>query len=154
MLAIGCDHGGFDLKQELLKHLEETGVPFVDMGCYSPESVDYPDVARAVANEVAKGTYPLGVLICGTGIGISIAANKVNGIRAALCTNSYEARMAREHNDANILCMGGRVIGPNVAMEILDTFLAGTFAGGRHAARVQKITDIEKQAEEGKRWVD
>lgn len=144
-IAVASDHGGFKLKKEVLKYLQETGIEYKDFGTYSDESVDYPDIAKPVAEAVAKGEFDLGVLCCGTGIGVSIAANKVAGIRAALCHDTYSARMAREHNNANIITMGERVIGPGLARDILASFLNAEFSGGRHARRVEKIHDIEKK---------
>ena len=137
MIIIGSDHGGFALKQQLIDYLTQKGVRFVDKGTFTEDSVDYPDIAQAVCDEIGDGD--LGVLICGTGIGISIAANKHAGIRAALCCTEYSAKMAREHNDANVLCLGGRVIGVETAKAILDEFLSSSFSGGRHLNRVSKI---------------
>ncbi|MBQ6692793.1 MAG: ribose 5-phosphate isomerase B [Clostridia bacterium] len=142
MIVLGSDHGGFALKEELAAYLKEKGLEVKDMGCYSPESVDYPDVAQAACEEV-KQQGCLGILLCGTGIGISISANKVPGIRAALCSDPYSARMCREHNNAQVLCLGGRVVGPELAKCIVDAFLEGSFAGGRHQRRVDKIMAIE-----------
>lgn len=146
-IAIGSDHAGFLLKDDIMKHLSEKGVEFKDFGTYSEESCDYPDIALEVAENVAEKNYDLGILCCGTGIGISIAANKVNGIRAALCSDTYSAHSAREHNNANILALGGRVVGKGLACDIVDTFLSAKFLGGRHARRVDKITAIEKKYE-------
>ncbi|MDN5292883.1 MAG: ribose 5-phosphate isomerase [Eubacteriales bacterium] len=143
-IAIGSDHGGFKLKEEIKSHLAELGYEYHDFGTFSPEAVDYPDFARKVAEAVAKGDYERGILICGTGIGIGIAANKVPGIRAALCHDTFSARASREHNDANILTMGERVIGPGLAKEIVKVWLESEFAGGRHARRVEKIRAIER----------
>lgn len=143
ILALGSDHGGFQLKETIKKHLDETGFTYRDFGTYSLESVDYPDIAQAVAKAVTDGECEKGIIICGTGIGISIAANKVKGIRAALCHDVFSAQMSREHNDANILAMGERVIGPGLALMIVDTWLAANFAGGRHGRRVEKITALE-----------
>ena len=142
MIVIGSDHGGLALKEELAAYLKEKGLEVKDMGCYSPESVDYPDVAQAACEEV-KQQGCLGILLCGTGIGISISANKVPGTRAALCSDPYSARMCREHNNAQVLCLGGRVVGPELAKCIVDAFLEGSFAGGRHQRRVDKIMAIE-----------
>lgn len=143
-IAIGCDHGGFQLKAEVTRLLVEMGVEYHDFGCFSQESVDYPDYAEKVARAVARGEYPLGILLCGTGLGVSIAANKVKGIRAVVCHDTFSARMSREHNDANILAMGGRVVGPDLAREVARTFLTGKFSGdARHGRRVAKITAIE-----------
>ncbi|MFZ5625962.1 MAG: ribose 5-phosphate isomerase B [Bacillota bacterium] len=144
-IAIGSDHGGFFLKEEIKRLLEELGLEYRDFGCHSPESVDYPDIAEAVGEAVARGEYPRGILICGTGIGISIAANKIPGVRAALCHDTFSARATREHNDANILCMGERVIGFGLAREIVKTWLEGSFAGGRHQRRVDKIRQLEQK---------
>lgn len=143
-LAIGSDHGGFHLKAVIMEYLTKKGVSFHDFGTYSTESVDYPDIALDVAQAVTKGEYERGILICGTGIGISIAANKVKGIRAALCHDVFSAQMSREHNDANILAMGERVIGSGLAEMIVEKWLSSEFAGGRHAKRVCKIANIEK----------
>lgn len=139
-IIIGSDHGGFDLKEVCRRFLEENpDYEVTDMGVYSPESSDYPEIAHRVAQEVSEGNYTRGVLICGTGIGMSLAANRHPGIRAALCHDLYTARMSRQHNDANILAMGGRVIGPGLALEMLDLFLKTAFEGGRHQRRVEKI---------------
>ena len=145
MLAIASDHGGFALKQELMAHLRDTGVEFEDLGTYTEESCDYPDYAEKLGRAVAAGEYEKGVLICGTGIGISIAANKIPGIRCALCGDCYSAEMARRHNNANVMALGGRVVGPEPAKRILDTFLTTSFDGGRHQRRVDKITALEQK---------
>jgi len=142
-VAIGSDHGGFELKQLLKEEIEALGYDVLDMGVHSHEPVDYPDIALAVSKSVQSGQASLGVLVCGTGIGMSITANKVRGIRAALCHDTYSARMSREHNDANVLAMGARVIGPELAREVLRAWLAGKFAGGRHQRRVDKIGNVE-----------
>ncbi len=140
MIAIGSDHGGFALKQEIMKYLEEQGIEYKDYGCYSEKSCDYPVYGKAVAEAVAGGECEKGILICGTGIGISIVANKVPGIRAALCHDCFSAQATREHNDANILAMGGRVIGPGHALKVVDTFLHTEFSGDeRHIRRIQMI---------------
>lgn len=140
MIAIGCDHGGFELKNEIMKHLEERGIEFKDFGCTSNESVDYPEYGKKVAEAVASGKYEKGILICGTGIGISIAANKVKGIRAALCTDCFMAEATRLHNDANILALGGRVVGPGLALKIVDTFIDTPFSNDeRHIRRIGLI---------------
>lgn len=144
-IAIGCDHGGFDLKQEIIKYLESEKYEVKDFGTYSTESCDYPDYALPVAESVAKGEYEFGILICGTGIGIGISANKVPGIRAALCSDTFSAHATREHNNANILTMGERVVGPGLAIDIVKTFLTSEFQGGRHTRRIDKITAIEKK---------
>ncbi len=143
-IAIGCDHGGYELKNEIIKHLEATGVNYKDYGCYSTASVDYPEIALKVAGDVSKGEARLGILVCGTGIGMSLAANKVRGIRAAACSETFSAKFTRLHNDSNILCLGGRVIGPGVALEMVDLFIGTEFEGGRHQRRVDAIMDIEK----------
>ncbi len=143
-IVIGADHGGFELKESVKAYLQAKGYKLIDKGTFEGTvSVDYPDYGRAVAESVASGEATFGIVICGTGIGISLAANKVPGIRAALCTDPYMARMAREHNDAQILAMGGRVIGPGLAQAIVDAFLTADFQGGRHARRVEKIKAIE-----------
>ena len=144
-LALGCDHGGFELMQKVKAHLDAKGIEYFDYGTYSTESCDYPIFAEAAANAVASGECDLGILICGTGIGISISANKVKGIRAALCSDCFSAEMTRRHNDANILCMGARVLGEGLALKIVDTFLDASFDGGRHAKRVALIHEIESR---------
>lgn len=143
MIAIGSDHAGYSLKKEVIAWLNENNMPFVEFGCMNGESCDYPLVAEEVCSRIVNGEAEFGILICGTGIGISMAANKVKDIRAALCTDSYMAKYTRLHNDANVLCMGGRVIGAGVAAEIVETFLNTDFEGGRHQRRVDQITDIE-----------
>ena len=145
MIAVASDHGGFDLKSYVVKYLSENKVEFEDLGTFNTDSVDYPDYAVKAAEGVAQGKYEKGIVICGTGIGISIAANKIHGIRAALCTDSYMARMSRQHNDANILALGGRVIGPELALDIVETWLNTEFLGGKHKRRIDKIADIEKK---------
>ena len=142
MIAIGCDHGGYALKCEIIKHLAERGEEFIDCGC-GGETVDYPDIAKKVCDKFTNGEADKCILICGTGIGMSMAANKINGIRAALCGDTYSAKFTRLHNDANVLCMGARVIGAGLACEIVDAFLGAEFEGGRHVARVQKMMDLE-----------
>lgn len=142
MLAIGCDHGGFELKSEIMKHLEERGIEYKDFGCYGTDSVDYPEYGKKVAHAVADGKCERGILICGTGIGISIAANKVKGVRAALCTDCFMAQATREHNDANILALGGRVVGAGLALKIVDTFLDTEFSNDeRHIRRINQIEE-------------
>lgn len=145
MIAIGSDHGGYALKQEILKILEEKGIDYIDCGCFSADSVDYPDIAEAVCANITDGSCEKGILLCGTGIGISIAANKVHGIRAALCHSEFDAKMCREHNNANIMCLGGRTTGPNIALEMVDLFLNTDFGGDRHQRRVDKIMAIESK---------
>ena len=143
MIAIGCDHGGFALKEAVKKHLEEKGIEIKDFGCYSTESVDYAVHAAKVAHCVADGEAEYGILVCSTGIGISMAAIKVKGIRAALCCDTHAAEMTRRHNNANILCMGGLVISEQTGLDIVDTFLSFEFEGGRHQRRVDQIAAIE-----------
>jgi ribose 5-phosphate isomerase B len=143
-VAIGSDHGGFRLKEEIKALLNELKVDNHDFGTYTKESVDYPDISRQVAEAVADGEYDRGIIVCGTGIGVSIAANKINGIRAALCNDVFSAKMSREHNDANILTLGERVIGSGLALMIVEVWLKTEFAGGRHACRIEKITQLEK----------
>ena len=142
-IAIGCDHGGIELKLEIVKHLEERGFEIVDFGIKEYKSVNYPEIALPLAKAVASKECERGILVCGTGIGMSMAANKVKGIRAAVCSDHFSAKYTRLHNDANILCLGGRVIGPGVANEMVDLFIDTEYEGGRHATRVQMITDIE-----------
>ncbi|NTW04993.1 MAG: ribose 5-phosphate isomerase B [Peptococcaceae bacterium] len=145
-VVLACDHGGFKLKSEILDYLTGNKIDCLDVGTYSEESVDYPDYSVKAAQAVVSGECDLGIICCGTGIGVSIAANKVPGIRAALCHDTFSARMAREHNDANILTLGQRVIGPGLALDIVDAFLrAGFQAGGRHCRRVEKIAELEKR---------
>ena len=140
MLAIGSDHAGYELKQEIMKHLEEKGIEYKDYGCYSEEAVDYPVYGKLVGHAVADGVCEKGILICGTGIGISITANKIKGIRAAVCTDCFTAEATRLHNDANILALGGRVVGPGLAVKIVDTFLNTPFSGDeRHIRRIAQI---------------
>ncbi len=140
MIAIGSDHGGFALKQEIMKHLKERNIEYKDFGCYDESSCDYPVYARLVTHEVTEGRSDKGILICGTGIGISISANKVPGIRAALCTDCFCAEATRQHNDANVLCLGGRVVGAGLAIKIVDTFLDTPFSEDeRHKRRIQQI---------------
>ena len=143
MIAIGCDHGGYELKLEIKKYLDEKGIEYKDVGC-NGESCDYPDIAKDVCTLIQNGDAEKGILICGTGIGISIAANKHKGIRAALCTDSYMAQFTRLHNDSNVLCMGGRVIGGGVAVQITEAFLTTEFEGGRHQRRIDKISALEE----------
>ncbi|CAN5209047.1 ribose 5-phosphate isomerase B [soil metagenome] len=142
-IAIGSDHAGFPLKQELAASLVDAGHQVDDLGTTSDERVDYPDFGAAVGRSVASGASELGVCVCGTGIGISIAANKVDGVRAAVIHDVTSARLAKEHNDANVVCLGARLVGPEVAQESLHVFLATTWQAGRHAERVDKITALE-----------
>ena len=143
MIALGCDHGGFALMQVIKSHLEELGLEYRDYGTYSAESCDYPVYAEAAARAVASGECDRGILVCGTGIGISMAANKVKGIRAALCSDCFSAEMTRRHNDANMLALGARVLGDGLALKIVDTFLTTGFDGGRHQRRIDLISAIE-----------
>mgnify|MGYP003300496289 CR=1 FL=1 len=140
MIGIGCDHGGYALKQEIIKYLEDKKIEYKDFGCYNEDSVDYPVYGKKVANAVVEGECEKGILICGTGIGISIAANKIKGIRAALCHDCFSAQATREHNNANILAMGGRIVGPGLAVKIVDTFLNTEFSNDeRHIRRIEQI---------------
>jgi len=141
-IAIGCDHRGLELKQYIITLVADTEHSIEDFGCYGPEPVDYPDIARKVAMVVARGGFDHGILICNTGIGMSIAANKVKGIRAALCFDSSDSRCARQHNDANILCLGAER-GKEQVPQIIEAYLAGEFEGGRHLRRVDKIAALE-----------
>ncbi len=143
MIALGCDHGGLNIKNAVINYLKDKGIEYKDYGCYTSESVDYPVYAYKVASYVAGGEAELGILCCGTGIGISMAANKVKGIRAAVVGNEFSAEMTRRHNDSNILCMGGRVTTEEEAVKYADIFLNTPFEGGRHTKRVDMITDIE-----------
>ena len=142
MIAIGSDHGGFELKELIIRHLEEQGVDVNDMGCYDKSSCDYPVYCRAVAKAVADGSCEKGIVICTTGIGISITANKVKGIRAALCADTLSAKLTRLHNDSNVLALGAGIVGPNLAVEIVDTFLNTDFSGEeRHQRRIDGIEE-------------
>ncbi|PKM74332.1 MAG: ribose 5-phosphate isomerase B [Firmicutes bacterium HGW-Firmicutes-16] len=144
MIALGSDHGGFELKNEIMKYLDEKGIAYKDFGTYSKDSCDYPVYAELVGKAVASGENESGILVCGTGIGVSISANKVKGVRAALCHDCYSAEYTRRHNNANILALGGRVIGVGHALKIVDIFLNTEFEGGRHARRVDIISKIEE----------
>ncbi len=145
MIAIGSDHAGFELKREVMKHLEELGLQYKDYGTYSAESCDYPDFGEAVGRAVVSGECERGILICGTGIGIGMAANKIHGVRCATCSDCFSADMARRHNNANILAFGARVVGGGLALMLVDTFLGTEFEGGRHAIRVDKIMSLENK---------
>ena len=145
MIAIGCDHAGFLLKEKMKNVISELGFEFKDCGCYDENSVDYPVIAKAVCEAVKSGEAEKGILICGTGVGMSIAANKVNGIRASLCGDTFSAKFTRLHNDSNVLCMGARVIGEGIAAEIVKTYLTTDFEGGRHERRVNLITELENE---------
>ncbi len=144
-IALGSDHAGFELKEDLRAYLADLTVEALDLGAYSPDAVDYPDVAAQVAQKVSRGEVERGLLICGAGIGMSIAANRFPGVRAALCHDSFTARVSREHNDANILVLGGRLIGKGLAREILQIWLETEFQGGRHQRRLDKITALEEK---------
>lgn len=144
LLAIGCDHGGYELKKEILAYLDKEGVAYRDFGCDSTESVNYPVYAKKVCEAIQSGECYRGILVCGTGIGMSMAANKHKGIRAACCENTFSARFTRMHNDANVLCLGGRVVGAGLALDMVKLFLETEFEGGRHAQRVAMITEIEE----------
>lgn len=144
-IGIGSDHGGYNLKSEIIKHLKNKNYEVIDYGTDSADSVDYPDYGLKVGEAVVNGQCDKGIVICGTGLGISISANKVPGIRAALCTNSFMAKMSREHNDSNILALGERVVGLDHALDILDTWMNTEFLGGRHGDRVSKIKKIEEK---------
>ena len=142
-LIIGSDHGGFRLKASIVEELTKAGHQVEDAGTHSADSVDYPDIAVAVARRVAEGEFARGILVCGTGIGMSIAANKIAGVRAAVVSDGFSARMARAHNDANVLCLGERVVGPGLAGDLVKAFLDTPFEGGRHATRVDKIRQVD-----------
>ena len=143
MIALGADHGGYLLKEEIKKHLEKMGIDYIDFGTYSSDSVDYAKIAYKTCKSVTSGECEKAILCCGTGIGISMAANKVKGIRAACCSDWFSAKYTRLHNDANALCLGGRVVGAGLALEMVDVFLTTEFEGGRHQRRVDQITAIE-----------
>lgn len=143
MLYIGADHGGFELKNEIIKYLKENDIEFVDLGTTTGEAVDYPPIANKLCTKVLEKSDNNGILVCGTGIGMSIAANKVNGIRAAHCTDYYSAKYTRLHNNSNVLCLGGRITGSGLALELVQVFLDTEFLGGRHQRRVDEIINIE-----------
>lgn len=143
MIALGCDHGGLALKRHVMEYLEAHGLEYKDFGCYTGESCDYPDFGRAAAEAVASGECDRGIVVCTTGIGISIAANKVKGIRCAHCADSLEAEMTRRHNDANMLAIGAGFTGKNLAERMVEVFLSTDFEGGRHARRVEKLNAIQ-----------
>ncbi len=143
MLYLGADHGGYSLKESIKEYLDGKGVEYVDCGTHSEESVDYAPIAKNVCDKVVEDKNNLGILCCGTGIGVSMAANKVNGIRAACCSDYFSAKYTRLHNNANVLCMGGRVVGAGLALELVDVFLNTGFEGGRHQRRIDQLTDIE-----------
>ncbi len=143
MIALGSDHAGFPLKEEIKKYLEEKGIEYKDYGCYTPERFDYAIAAKKACDGVMSGECDKAILCCGTGIGISMAANKVKGIRAACCSDYFSAKYTRAHNDANVLCMGSRVVGAGLALELVEVFLNTEFEGGRHQARIDQISAIE-----------
>lgn len=143
MISIGCDHGGLEMKNAITEHLKARGFEVCDKGTYTTDSVDYPEIALKVTEDITSGKANLGILVCGTGIGMSIAANKVKGIRAAVCTDHFSTKYTRLHNNTNILCLGGRVIGTGLALELVDIFVDTEFEGGRHQRRVDMITNIE-----------
>ena len=145
MIAIGCDHGGFELKSIIIKYLEDNGYEYVDCGTYDENSIDYPDIAKVVCSKVQSGECDKGILVCGTGIGMNMCANKHKGIRAAQCHDTFSAKMTRIHNNANVLTMGGRVVGSELAKDIVKEFLTNEFEGGRHEARVSKMMSIENE---------
>ena len=145
MIALGSDHAGLELKREIMKHLDELSLEYRDYGTYTSESCDYPVYGEAVGRAVASGECERGILVCGTGIGISIAANKVKGVRAAVCSDTFSAEMSRAHNDANIIAVGARVVGTGLALKIVDAFLNTPFEGGRHQRRVGLMMDIENR---------
>ena len=138
-VAIGCDHGGFELKQKIIEYLKARDIEFKDFGIYIKEASDYPEIAKEVSKEVASNKFDRGILVCGTGIGMSIVANKTKGIRASLCHYTYSARVSRAHNNANILCLGARVVGEYLALDIVDIWLKSNFEGGRHKKRIDMI---------------
>jgi ribose 5-phosphate isomerase B len=145
-ISLGADHAGYELKDKIRQHLQQSSINVQDEGTNSPESVDYPDYARKVAHDVSEGRADLGILVCGSGIGMAISANKVAGIRAANVSTEYEAQMCREHNNANVLALGSRILKEEDAFKIVDKWLATAFAGGRHERRVEKISAIEREA--------
>lgn len=142
-ITVGCDHAAYELKKKVIAHLSERGYEVIDVGTHSTESCDYPTYAQAVCQNIQNGVTELGILICGTGIGMSMAANKHKGIRAAACSDTFSARLTRMHNNANVLCFGERVVGMGLACDLVDAFLDAEFEGGKHARRVDMITAIE-----------
>lgn len=145
MIGIGNDHAAIELKLAICEHLRERGIEFTDYGIPQGEKIDYPDMAEKVCRDVVGGKLDRAILLCGTGVGISISANKIKGIRACCCSDAFSAKYTRLHNDANVLCMGGRVVGPGLACELVDVFLDTGFEGGRHQRRVDKITELENK---------
>jgi len=144
-IALGCDHGGFELKKDLQFYLEERGIEVVDFGTGDETPVDYPEIGRAVAEKISSGEIPRGILICGTGIGMSLVANRFPGVRATLCHDLYTARMSREHNDSNVLVLGGRLLGKGIAREILQVWLKAEFQGGNHRRRLDEIAALDEK---------
>ena len=144
-VALAADHGGFALKEQVKQHLDEAGIPYKDFGCHEAASCDYPDMAAPACDAVVAGECERALLFCGTGVGISMAANKIKGIRACCCSDSFSAEYTRRHNDANALCMGGRVVGPGLAIQLVDIFLNTEFEGGRHQRRIDKLTALENR---------
>ena len=143
MISIACDHGGYELKEVIKKHLTERGFEYTDRGTYSTDSVNYPEYAHLVCKDIQDGTSDTGILVCGTGIGMSIAANKHRGIRAAVVSDTFSARLTKMHNNTNVLCLGGRVVGNGLALDIVDSYLDAKFEGGRHTDRINMIKDLE-----------
>ena len=143
-ITIGCDHAACELKAQVIEHLKERGIECIDVGTYSSDSCNYPDYAHAVCKNIQDGVTELGILICGTGIGMSMAANKHRGIRAAVCSDTFSARLTRVHNNANVLCFGARVVGSGLALDLVDEFLDAEFEGGKHQTRIDMITAIEE----------
>ena len=144
-IALAAEHGSFELKEAVRAHLEEAGIPYIDFGAYNAASVDYPDMAVPACDAVVAGQCDKALLFCGTGVGISMAANKIKGIRACCCSDSFSCEYTRRHNDANALCMGGRVVGPGLACQLVDLFLNTPFEGGRHVGRIAKLAAIEER---------
>lgn len=142
-IVIGCDHGGLELKNEIIKHLAKREIECCDVGTYTSDSCNYPDYARALCAKIQSGEFERGILVCGTGIGMSMAANKHRGIRAACCSDTFSARMTRMHNNANVLCLGGRVVGAGLACDMVDLFVDTEYEGGRHDLRIAMLADIE-----------
>ena len=143
-IVIGCDHGGVELKNEIIAHLNKRGIEVTDVGTYTTDSCNYPDYARALCAKIQSGEFERGILVCGTGIGMSMAANKHKGIRAAVCSDTFSARLTREHNNANVLCFGARVVGMGLTFDLVDNFIDAEFEGGKHQTRVDMITAIEE----------
>ena len=145
MIALGCDHGGLEIKNAIIEYLKQKGIEYTDCGTYTAESVDYPVYAKKVCAEITSGRCTAGILCCGTGIGMSIAANKIRGIRAAVLSDEFSAEMTRRHNNANVLCLGGRVLGQGLALELVEVFLDTEFEGGRHTDRIEKMMKLEEK---------